>query len=80
LYFVLHHKEVHKSERSKILRESRELLSEIIILMGNGGDRKDKSMSVAQLRNELGKRKLDVDGSKEALVLRLEEAKRHRTD
>jgi hypothetical protein len=56
------------------------LLSEIIILMGNGGDRKDKSMSVAQLRNELGKRKLDVDGSKEALVLRLEEAKRHRTD
>lgn len=37
-------------------------------------------MGVAQLRKELGKHKLDVDGSKEALVSRLEEAKRQKMD
>jgi hypothetical protein len=78
-YFVLHCKDVLKSEDSKILRESGELLSEIIILTGSSSDVGVGSMGVAQLRKELGKRKLDVDGSKDALVSRLEEAKRRKT-
>lgn len=36
--------------------------------------------TVTELRKELGKRKLDVDGSKKTLVARLEEAKRQKTD
>jgi speckle-type POZ protein len=79
-YFVLHCKDVLESEDSKILIESGELLKEIIILIGRSRDDGVRSMGVAQLRKELGKRKLDVDGSKEALVSRLEEAKRQKTD
>jgi speckle-type POZ protein len=78
-YFVLHCKDILKSEHSQILRESGELLSEIIILTGLGSDAGIGSMSVAQLRKELRKRKLDLDGSKESLVSRLEEAKRQKT-
>lgn len=72
-YFVLHYKDVLKKEDSKILCESRELLSEIINLVGQSGE---ESLSVAELRKELGKLDLDVDGSKQALVSRLEGAKR----
>jgi hypothetical protein len=72
-YFVLHYKDVLKSEHSKMLCESAELLKEIIVLMGQS---EDESMSVAELRKELGKLDLDVEGSKESLVSRLEEAKR----
>jgi hypothetical protein len=36
--------------------------------------------TVTEFRKELGKRKRDVDGSKETLVARLEEAKRQKTD
>jgi speckle-type POZ protein len=79
-YFVLHCKDVLESEDSKILIESGELLKEIIILMGRSRDDGVRSMGVAQLRKELGKRKLDVDGSKDVLVSRLEEAKRQKTD
>jgi hypothetical protein len=78
-YFVLHCKEVLKSEHSKILCESAELLKEIILLTGLGGDIAAEGMGVAELRKELGKRKLDYDGSKEALVSRLEEAKTQKT-
>jgi hypothetical protein len=75
-YFLLHYKTLLKSESSMRLRESGELLSEIMLLMGNEND----YITVSELRKELGKRKLDGDGSKEALVLRLEEAKRRKTD
>jgi hypothetical protein len=37
-------------------------------------------MSVTELRKELGKRGLDVDGSKKAVVLRFQEAKRRKTN
>lgn len=40
----------------------------------------EEDMSVTELRKELGKRGLDVDGSKQALVSRFQEAKRRRTD
>ena len=68
-----------ESEYSKCLKESGELLAEIMVLFAgcSGGE---ETLSVNELRKELGKRELDVDGSKEALVARLAEAKRQRTE
>ena len=80
-YFLMYHREILKSEHSKCLRDSAELLSEIMLQMNNGNEDDDsESMTVNELRQELGNRKLDVDGSKDALVARLEEAKRQRTE
>ena len=80
-FFLTHRKEVMKSEHSKCLRDSAELLSENILHMNDGKDNTDfDGMTVNELRKELRKRKLDEDGSKEALVSRLEEAKRQRTE
>jgi speckle-type POZ protein len=76
-FFLLHAKEILKSEHSKRLRESSELLSEIVMLT-NDPDEED-FVTVTELRKELGKRKLDVDGSKEALMSRLKEAKKQKT-
>jgi hypothetical protein len=78
-FFLLHSQEVLKSKHSKQLRESGELLSEMLILVCNAYDQ-EASVSVADLRKELGKRKLDADGSKEALVERLEQAKRQKRE
>ena len=78
-FFSAHCREVLKSEHSKCLRDSGELLSEIMLLM-NPDDVEDKTTTVNELRKELGKRKLDVDGSKDALIARLEEAKKQKTD
>ena len=60
-YFLLHSREILKSVHSKHLRESGEVLSEIIVLMSEGGG----GMTVTQLRKLLDERNLDVDGSKE---------------
>jgi speckle-type POZ protein len=78
-YLLLHSKHILKSEHSKCLRESGEVLSEIVMLMSENDD-DEEAMSVLELRKELGKCELDVDGSKETLVLRLKEAKRQKTD
>ena len=70
-------KEVLQSEHSLRLRESSELLTEVVVL----SNEVDDTLNVNELRKELGKRKLDVDGSKEILLSRLEEAnKRQRTE
>ena len=76
-YLTLNAQEVLQSESSKELRESSDLLSEIIVLTTNNSE---EAMSVTELRKELGKRGLDVDGSKKALVLRFQEAKRRKTN
>ena len=39
-----------------------------------------KTLTVNELRLELSKRKLDVDGSKEVLLSRLDEAKKQRIE
>ena len=75
-YFALHAKEILKSEHSKNLRESSQLLSEIIIGMSEDRD----ADTVTKLRKQLGKRNLDVDGTKDTLIARLEDAKKQRTD
>ena len=79
VYFSTHCREVLKSEHSKCLKESGELMSEIMLHM-HSENQNIKAMTVSELRNELGKRKLDVDGSKETLTSRLEQAKRQRTE
>jgi hypothetical protein len=76
-FLALHAKEILKSEHSKRLRESAELLSEIIVLTNE--DDVD-TMTVTDLRKELGECGLDVDGSKEMLVSRLSDSKRQRTE
>jgi hypothetical protein len=63
-FFAVHCKDVLKSEHSEILCESTELLKEIIILTGSSSDVGVASMSVSELRKELDKLELDVDGSK----------------
>ena len=78
-YLIHHAEEVLKSVHSKRLRESGELLAEVMILMSRGNEG-DDTLSVNELRKELGKRKFNVDGSKEVLMTRLQEAKRQRTD
>ena len=84
-FFSAHHRDVLKSEDSKKLKESGELLSEIIIQMNIGNDHDDdearysndfEAMTVNELRKELFKLELDMDGSKEALIARLEETKK----
>ena len=72
-FFSVHCSDILKSEHSKCLKESGDLMSEIILFMrpANGASR---TMTVNELRKELGKLKLDVDGSKDALVSRLKEA------
>lgn len=71
-YFLLYANEIMKSDRSKNLRESGHLMSEIVILL-TGQDEDD--ISVNSLRKELSRMKLDVDGSKEAMICRLEKLK-----
>ena len=75
-YFLLHHREILQSENSIELRKSAELLSEILMLTGR--ENEDIVLNVDGLRKELKKRGLDVDGSKDALISRLDEAKRQR--
>ena len=76
-YFLMHRREVLKSECSQNLKESGELLSEIMMLTDpHDVDDGTEALTVNELRKELDKLNLDVDGSKDALVSRLEEAKR----
>ena len=80
-YFFLYRREILESHHSKHLKESAELLSEIIMLTEpENEDDYTECLNVNELRKKLGKRKLDVDGSKDALVARLKEAKRQKAD
>ena len=76
-YFLLHRKELLKSESSKSIQESADVLSEILGLTADQ-DEDESDMSVNELREELSRMNLDIDGSKEALVSRLEEARQQR--
>ena len=67
------------------VKESPVVLSELVAAMASGrkkrpassdsdGERDYKRMRVATLRQKLDEKKLDVDGSKEMLIARLETA------
>eukprot|EP00956_Cyclotella_meneghiniana_P039659 scaffold176443_cov40-Cyclotella_meneghiniana.AAC.1 len=70
-FLRLNAREAMQSEPSQFLRESNQLLAEVV--------EAEDTLTVNDLRKELGKRKLDVDGSKEVLMSRLREARRQRT-
>jgi hypothetical protein len=76
-FFLLHTRDVLNSEHSKKLLESTDLLKELIVL---ATDKSEGSATVTELRQELSKRGLDEDGSKEVLMARLNSAKRQRTE
>ena len=76
-FLCMNAKEILKSEHSLRLRESNELLTEVVVLSNEVSE----TLNVNELRLELSKRKFDVDGTKEVLISRLEEAnKRQRTE
>lgn len=84
-FFVARAKDILNSEYSEKLKESPKLLQELILATAENSDNGVHSyhtgVSVSELRKELGKMNLDVDGSKEMLVSRLESAnKRQRTE
>ena len=86
-YFSVMAKDIIKSETWKKLKESPDLMEEMIFAMSNTPENdcfdQTSKMSVDELRKELNEMGLDVDGSKEMLVSRLDESnanKRQRTE
>ena len=79
-------KDIIKSESWEKLKESPKLLEELIVSMSSNPDdcfEPHGKMSVDELRKALDEKSLDVDGSKEMLVSRLDEStsnKRQRTE
>ena len=78
-------KDILNSKYLKKLKESPKLLQELILATvensNNGAHSYHTGMSVGELRQELGRRNLDLDGSKEILVSWLESAnKRQKTE
>ena len=86
-YFSVMAKDIIKSETWKKLKESPDLMEEMIFVMSNTPENdcfdQTSKMSVDELRKALNEKGLDVDGSKEMLVSRLDESnanKRKRTE
>ena len=86
-FFVARSKDLLQSEGWEALSESPKLMSELMkemskrIKIDTRFSGRGESMSVIELRKKLGEKGLDLDGSKEILVSRLEESnKRQRTE
>ena len=84
-FFVKNTEEVMVSEGYEQVKESPAVLTELVAAMASGSKKRPassgadagrdfKRMRVATLRQKLDNKGLDVDGSKEMLVSRLEEA------
>jgi len=85
-HFVANSEAVMATDGYELLAESPAILKELVAAMSNGNNKKwpngdlstvggaYKDMCVAALRVKLGEKGLDVDGSKEMLVARLEAA------
>lgn len=85
-FFVSRATDILNSSWSDKLKASPKLLQELILATASETQQHSyitndtSKMSVSELREELGKRKLDVDGTKQMLASRLESAnKRQRT-
>lgn len=88
-YFVKNPQDVMASDGYEQVAESPAIMREMMAAMADGSkkrpasavsdsndDRDYKRMRVATLRQKLAEKGLDVDGSKEMLVSRLEEAQK----
>ena len=78
-YFIAHSKDILKSKYLAKLKESGDLMEEIMSAMADGMDRNAaadtvESMSVNELRIKLDGFGLDMDGSKDILISRLKDA------
>jgi len=82
-YFVTNSVEIMASDGYKDVKESPDILQELLLAMSAGGKKRPasgnsngdfKRMRVSTLRHKLDKKGLDVDGSKDMLVARLENA------
>ena len=84
-YFAIRSEDILNCESSKILKESPKLLTELMIEISRSPDDNrfgdERNMLVDKMRKRLHERGLDVDGSKEMLISRLQESnKRQRTE
>jgi len=86
-YFVSRAADLVNLECTEKLRESPKIMEEMMVVMSSSNvvdarfNNTGVNMTVNELRKKLDKEGLDVDGSKEALVSRLQEAnKRQRTE
>jgi len=84
--FVSRSEDVLNSESSKYLKESPKLLTELMMEISKSANKATsfgdgRNVSVNDLREQLHEKGLDVDGSKEMLIARLETSnKRQRTE
>jgi hypothetical protein len=76
-YFVLHVEDVLNSKQTKKLQEYPDLMKEVLIAVAKGNKKSARHspirmMSVSEMRRELALRGINVNGSKEVLISRLE--------
>ena len=75
-YLILHVEDVLHSNQTKKLQEAPELMSEVLVSVAKGDNKTQHSrirmMSVGEMRKELAHQGMDVNGSKEVLISRLE--------
>lgn len=75
-YLILHVEDVLFSNQTKKLQEAPELMSEVLVSVAKGDNKTQHSrirmMSVSGMRKELARQEMDVNGSKEVLISRLE--------
>jgi len=86
-YFVARAGDLLKEESSKKLKESPKLMEELMLEISNSAtndtrfSNTGRNMSVNELRKKLDEKGLDVDGSKEIMLSRLESSnKRQRSE
>lgn len=81
MYFLSQSEDILKSESSAQLKESPQLLTELMMEMaranGNGDEDSPRNPSVTHIRRQLQINGLDADGSKEMLLSRWQEACNH---
>ena len=81
-YFTSRSVDILNCESSTLLTESRKLLTELMIEVAKNSSANrfshEGNMSVDELRQKLRERGLDVDGSKEMLISRLQESNKRK--
>lgn len=85
LYFLSRSADILKSDRSKLLKESPKLLTELLLEMSKNSDTDERfddesNLSVNELRKQLHEKDLDIDGSHEMLVSRLQSWKKRKRE
>lgn len=85
MYFLSRSTDILKSDTSKLLKESPELLTELMLKMSYDSTiyeqlSEEGNLSVNELRKQLDEKGLDIDGSREMLVSRLQASKKRQRE